>query len=132
MLPDSDGFDGVHCSPDGKYAAAADQPHHRLMLFDFSSQRWSVLSEGDAYGWGIRWSADSRYVYYQHAEEDEDQPIFRVRVSDRNVEQITSARQILRADVLSYTMTGLTPDNSPLASLVHRTSDVYALELELP
>jgi hypothetical protein len=46
------------------------------------------------------------------------------------LEQI--ARQILRADVLSYWMTGLTPDNSPLASIVHRTADVYTLELDLP
>ena len=132
VLPGTDGFDGAHCSPDGKYAAAADQRNHKLMLFDFSQQRWNVLSDGTPYGWGIRWTSDSQYIYYQHADEEEEQPIFRVRISDRKVEQITSSRQILRADVLSYTMTGLTPDNSPLASLVRRNSDVYALEMDVP
>lgn len=131
-LPGTDGFDGIHCSPDGKYAAASDKMNRKLVLYDFNTEHWSVLSDGAPYGWGIRWSIDSRYVYYQHAEEEEEQPIYRVRVSDRKVEQITSSRQILRADVLSYTLTGLTPDNSPLASLVRRNSDVYALELELP
>jgi Tol biopolymer transport system component/DNA-binding winged helix-turn-helix (wHTH) protein len=131
-LPGSKDFDGVHWSPDGKYAAAADQANHKLMLFDFARQQWSKLSDGNPYGWGIRWSSDSRYVYYQHADQGEEQPIFRVRISDRQVEQITSASQILRADVLGYTMTGLTPDNSPVASLVHRNSDIYVLDLELP
>ena len=131
MVPGSTGFDGAHWSPDGKYAAAADVPHHKLMLFDFASQRWSELSDGAPFGWGIRWSSDSRYVYYQHLEQGEGQPIFRVRISDRKVEQITTARQILRADVLRYAMAGITPDNSPLASLTHRSSDVYALELDL-
>lgn len=130
-LPGTDGFEGVHWSPDGKYAAASDQNHHKLMLYNFAAQRWSVLSDGTPYGWGIRWSSDSRYVYYQHWE-GEEQPIFRVRISDRKVEQITSARQILRGDLLGYTMTGLTPDNSPVASLTHRNSDIYVLELELP
>lgn len=132
MIPGSLNLDGVHWSPDGKYAAAANQADHNLMLFDFSQQRWSVLAEGQPYGWGIRWSSDSRYVYYQHLEQGEEQPIFRVRVSDRKVDQITSERQILRADILGYSMTGLTPDNSPLASLIHRNSDIYVMELEIP
>jgi len=132
MLPGTQDFDGVHWSPDGKYAAASDQAGRRLMIFDFAQQRWSQLAQGVPYGWGLRWSSDSRYVYYQHIDEGEEQPLFRVSVGDRKVERITSARQILRSDILSYSMTGLTPDNSPLVSLVRRNSDVYALELDLP
>lgn len=131
-VPDSEDFECPQWSPDEKYAVASDRKDRKLMLFDFASQKWSELADGLPYGWGIRWSADSQYVYYQHIYASEEQPIFRVRVSDHKVEQITSARQILRADVLSYTMTGLTPDNSPLASLVHNNSDVHALELVLP
>jgi Tol biopolymer transport system component/DNA-binding winged helix-turn-helix (wHTH) protein len=131
-LPGSKDFDGVHWSPDGKNAAASDEANNRLMIFDFVRQQWSELADGAAYGWGIRWSADSRFVYYQHSQQGEEQPIFRVRVSDRKVEQITSARQILRADVLGYSMTGLTPDNAPLASLIRRDSDIYALEIDFP
>jgi DNA-binding winged helix-turn-helix (wHTH) protein/Tol biopolymer transport system component len=132
MLAGTQDFDGVHWSPDGRYAAASDETHEKVMLFDFKTQQWSELADGPAYGWGIRWSSDSIYVYYQLAAQGEEQPIFRVRVRDRKVEQITSARQILRADVLGYTLTGLTPDGSPVASLLSRNSDVYALELDLP
>ena len=132
VVPGSDDFEGPQWSPDGRYAVASDKKDQKLMLFDPLHQSWSELADGLPYGWGIRWSADSRYVYYQHVYSGEEQPIFRVRVSDRKVEQITSSRQILRADVLSYTMTGLMPDNSPVASLMHRNSDIYALELDLP
>jgi len=131
-IPGSQDFECPQWSPDGKYAVASDKRDRKLVLFDFSTQGWSELADGLPYGWGLRWSFDSKYVYYQHAYGMEEQPIFRVRVSDRKIEQITSSRQILRADVLSYSMTGLTPDNSPLASLVHRNSDVFALELDIP
>lgn len=131
MVPASENFEGPQWSPDGKYIVAGSIKDKKLMLFDLERRRWSELAEGAPYGWGIRWSSDSKYVYYQHVFAGE-QPIFRVRLSDRTVEQVTSSRQILRADVLSYSMTGLTPDNSPLASLVHTNSDVYALELDLP
>jgi DNA-binding winged helix-turn-helix (wHTH) protein/Tol biopolymer transport system component len=132
MIPGSENFEAPQYSPDGRYAAASDKKDEKLMLYEFAAQRWSELADGLPYGWGIRWSKDSQYVYYQHIHDGEEQPIFRVRVGDRRVEQITSSRQILRADVLSYSMTGLTPDNSPVASLVHRNSDIYALELERP
>lgn len=132
VLPDSDSLEDPQWSLDGKYLAAGSRKDQKLMLFDFVNRKWSPLADGLPYGWGIRWSHDSQYVYYQHPFNGEEQPIYRVRVSDRRVEQITTSRQILRADVLSYVMTGLTPDDSPLASLAHRNSDLYALELELP
>ena len=132
MLPGTARFECPRWSPDGKYAAAGNKRDQKLMLFEFKSQNWSALADGTPYGWGLRWSSDSRYVYYQHAYGGEEQPIFRVRISDHRVEQVASSRQIASADVLSYTMTGLTPDNAPLASVVHRNSDVWALELDLP
>jgi Tol biopolymer transport system component/DNA-binding winged helix-turn-helix (wHTH) protein len=132
MIPDSENFEGPQWSPDGKYMAASDRKDQKLMLYDFSSHQWAPLSDGTPYGWGIRWSNDSKYIYYQHNHGEEEQPIYRVRISDRKVDQLTSSRQILRADVLSYSMTGLTPDNSPLASFLRRNSDIYALELDLP
>jgi Tol biopolymer transport system component/DNA-binding winged helix-turn-helix (wHTH) protein len=132
IVPGGDDFEGPQWSPDGRYAAASDKKDQKLMLYDPTRQKWSELADGVPYGWGIRWSSDSKYVYYQHVYSGEEQPIFRVRVSDHKVEQITSSRQILRADVLSHTITGLTPDNDPLASLVHSNSDIFALELDLP
>jgi len=131
-LPESVSLEGSQWSPDGKYAAASSRKDHALMLYDFAEKKWTKLADGTPYGWGIRWSADARYVYYQHIYGGEEQPIFRVRISDHKVEQIASSQQILRADVLSFSMTGLTPDGSPLASFSHRNANILALELELP
>jgi Tol biopolymer transport system component len=130
-LAGSDDFEGPQWSPDGRYVAAANRKDKQLVLFDSVRQQWSELAEGLPYGWAICWSGDSKYVYYQHIHAGE-QPIFRVRLANRQVEQITSSREILRADMLSYTLTGLTPDNSLLAALTLRNSDIYALELEIP
>ena len=132
LIPGSEDFEYSQWSPNGRYIAASNRKDHKLMLFDFSSGSWSELADGTPDSWGIRWSPDSKYVYYQYAFDVEEQPIFRVKVSDRRVEQITSARKILSADVLTYRLTGLTPDDSPVVSFLHRNSDIYALELELP
>ncbi|MGA7969717.1 MAG: hypothetical protein WCC32_16355 [Terriglobales bacterium] len=83
-------------------------------------------------GWGIRWPADGHDVYYQQLHAAEEQPVFRAGLAKHKVEQITSSRQILRTDMLSYSMTGLEPDDSPLASLVCSNSDIYALEPDIP
>jgi dipeptidyl aminopeptidase/acylaminoacyl peptidase len=100
------------------------------MLFDFASGAWSELAQGASYAWGVRWSSDSKYVYYQHISGGEEQPFFRVRVSDHQVEQVTSSKEIFSADVLSYSLTGLMPDNSAVVSFLHRNSDIYSLELD--
>jgi Tol biopolymer transport system component len=131
-IPGSEDFEGPQWSPDGKYAVASGKKVRKLMLWDFQRRQWSELADGLPYGWGIRWSSDSNYVYYQHLYEGAEQPIYRVRLRDHKVEQVTSSQQILRADVIGYSMTGLAPDDAPLASLIRRNSDVYALELELP
>lgn len=130
-IPGSLNFECPQWSPNGNYAVASDRNNHKLMLYDFRLRRWSELADGLPYAWGIRWSSDSNYVYYQHFYV-RGQPIFRVRVSDHKVEPIASGSQFARADVFSFSMTGLTPDNSPIASLLRKNSDIHALELELP
>lgn len=126
------GFKGALWSPDGRYIAAVVR-NAGLLLLDLATQRWSQLATGaDIYAVGVRWSTDSQYVYYQDIQQGEEQPIFRVRIRDRKMETIASLRQVLSADVLGYSMTGLAPDGSPLASLLHSSSDIYALELGLP
>lgn len=131
-IPGSDDFHSPRWSPDGRYIAAWSQKDHKLMLFDLLHQSWSDLVPGISDIWGIQWSFDSKYVYYQHVFREQDQPVFRVRLTDRHVEEIASAKKIQSADVLTYVLTGLTPDGSPLISVQHPNSDIYALELEIP
>lgn len=130
-IPGSPNFECPQWSPDGNYAVASDRNNHKLALYDFRLRHWSELADGLPYAWGLRWSSDSHYVYYQHFYV-RGQPIFRVRLSDRKVELIASGSQFARADVFSFSMTGLTPDNSPVVSLLRTNSDIHALELGIP
>jgi Tol biopolymer transport system component len=115
-------------SPDGRYLAAltVDQ---KLMLFDSRARAWSGLAHGKALR-PARWSPDSKYAYSQDVEGS--QPIFRVRISDRKVEPITTFEEILRADVRSYALAAVAPDGSPVVSLILSHSDIYALDLKFP
>jgi DNA-binding winged helix-turn-helix (wHTH) protein/Tol biopolymer transport system component len=130
-LSGGENFECPQWSPDGRYVAASDRKTKKLKFFDVATQHWSELADGLPFGWGIRWSSDSKYVFYQH-DWAPGQPIFRVRIGDRKIEQVTNSSEILRADVLSYTLTGLSPDNSPVASIIRTNSDVFALEVDLP
>jgi hypothetical protein len=55
-----------------------------------------------------------------------------VRISNRKIERTATSKQILRADVTSFSFLGLAPDGSPLATLNHSTSDIYALDVFFP
>jgi hypothetical protein len=55
-----------------------------------------------------------------------------VRISNRKIERIATSRQILRADVTNINFLGLAPDGSPLATLLHSNSDIYALDVYFP
>jgi dipeptidyl aminopeptidase/acylaminoacyl peptidase len=131
MFPGSKGLQDSERSPDGRYLAALGVDYKSLMLFDFQAGRWTELAAG-ALLFGLAWSPDSKYVYSQDLYEGPVQPIFRVRISDRRIERVATSRQILRADVTSFSFLGLTPDGSPLATLNHSNSDIYALDVYFP
>jgi Tol biopolymer transport system component len=131
MFPGSKGLQDSAPSPDGRYVAALDADFKRLMLFDFQTGRWAELATGTGL-FGLALSPDSKYVYSQDLYEGPEQPIFRVRISNRRIERIATSRQILRADVTSFSFLGLAPDGSPLVTLIHSNSDIYALDVNFP
>jgi hypothetical protein len=47
------------------------------------------------------------------------------------VEIIATIDQFARADAKGYTLSGLTPDDSPLASLLRSQDEIYALDLDI-
>ena len=116
-------------SPDGRYLAAKARDE-KLMLFDSRSRRWSELFHGTALRAPVKWSRDSKYAYSQDVEGN--QPLFRVRISDRKIEPIVTFDQILRADVRGYALAAVAPDDSPVVSLVLSHSDIYALDVNFP
>jgi hypothetical protein len=130
-LPDSLGLDAESFSPDAKYLAAYTTDHTKLMLFEVRTRRWTELAHGKSL-YGMQWSHDGKYVDFQDLAGGLDQPVFRVRVNDRRSEIIASLKQFARADVMNYSMAGLMPDGSLLASLVLGRGDIYALDVDFP
>ncbi len=130
-LPGSEGFRYPAWSPDGNRLAATSKDDHRLVLFDFSSQTWREVARAAKLSRPF-WSHDGAYIYYQDVFAGREQPIFRVRVSDHKVERVTNLKEQLPPGVTNVIFAGLTPDDTPLASLARTNSDIYALDVDLP
>ena len=79
----------------------------------------------------MQWSADGKYVYFDTGSGVE-QSIYRVRLTDRKVELVTSLRDFRRAVEPWVSWMGLTPDGSPLLMRDIGTQEVYALDFEAP
>jgi eukaryotic-like serine/threonine-protein kinase len=113
-------------SPDGKYLAAQSRDNHHLMILDFKTGKWSEAAKaslGD-----VHFSPDSRFVYFEN---EDDQAIYRTRISDLRTEKVASLKE-LRRPALPYWVQwwGLAPDDSLLAMRDMGTQEIYAFDLQ--
>jgi Tol biopolymer transport system component len=125
-LPGSEGLYSPRWSPDGRYVVALDMEMRKVTLFDFTTGRWrelAVLNEGVGYP---NWSRDGACVLFEG--DLREGGIYRVRLSDRKVERIISAKEL--GPIGGWF--GLAPDDSLLVMRVHTTNEVYALDWEAP
>jgi WD40 repeat protein len=122
-LPGSKGLYSARWSPDGRYLAAFTSSADRLLLFDFTSQKWQELAKVSC-GFD-NWSKDSNYLYCLHKE---DQPaVLRVSVRDHKIERVADLKNFRQTGFLGSWL-GLAPDDSPLRLRDTGTQDVYALD----
>lgn len=128
VLPGSDGLYSPRWSPDGRYIAALSTDSARLLAFDFQSQRWTELGKRN-FGYPT-WSRDSKYIYFDIL--GADPAFFRVRVSDRKIEQLVSLKDVPRAVGDMGPWTGVAPDGSPLIQRDASVDEIYALDWEAP
>jgi len=115
-------------SPDGRYIWAETADGLKPTLFDFKTQKWQELNSG-VIGYPS-WSRDSKYIYYDAGTGDQT-GLYRVRVSDHNVERIESLKDVRRAGSLGL-WSGLAPDDSPLLLSDRSTEEIYAIDVDLP
>ena len=126
-LPGSEGLFSARWSPDGRHVAAltADRSH-TLMLFDFANQKWAELAKSAAYP---NWSRDGSFVYFHDPLRNEP-ALFRVRISDRKVEELATLDPHILTWAIVGKWTGLAPDDSPLVLRDTSVQEIYALDLE--
>jgi Tol biopolymer transport system component len=128
IVPGSERLFSPHWSPDGRYIAALRTRTLGSMLFDFKTQKWTQLeSIGAAFS---NWSRNGNYVYFLSS--GSDSAIYRVRISDRNLEKVVSLKGIRLTIGDVGTWCGLAGDDSPLILRDVGSQEIYALDLQLP
>jgi len=130
-IPGSRGLTDPVYSQDGRYVAAQADQDRKLMLFDLRTRQWIELVTAHTL-YGVYWSRDGRWLYYQDLFGGVEQPIYRINILDRRVEHVTTNGPFLRGDVRSYSFKALAPDDSPIIGLARATSDIYAVDFKLP
>jgi hypothetical protein len=101
----------------------------KLLLFNFATQKWSELAKATI--GSFEWSADSKLVYFDNGFST-DQAVYRVRISDRRVEQVASLKDYRRVVTPWNTWFGLTPQGDPLLMHDVGSQEVYALDFDAP
>jgi len=130
-LPSSEGLQSPRWSPDGRYIAAHNLGlQNRLLLFDFTTQKWTELLSGKRAG-GLHWSRDGKYIYFLSTLEG-GRAIFRVGIGDRKVELWASLKGSRLAAGVFGAWIGWTLDDQPLMLHDVGTQDIYALEWQTP
>jgi DNA-binding winged helix-turn-helix (wHTH) protein/Tol biopolymer transport system component len=122
-LPGSEGYFAPTWSPDGRYATAKALGGQRIMIFDFKTNEWSELTKGAGLQ---KWSRDGNYLYYLRY--GPDSAVMRVRIRDREVEEVAGLRGIRQAGRLAGLDFGLTPDGDPLVLRDVGTQEIYSLD----
>jgi Tol biopolymer transport system component len=126
-LAGSDGLYSPRWSPNGRYLAAIPLDSLKLMLFDFTTQKWTELAKiFVAYP---TWSRDSRYLYFDGIL-DNQEGYYRVQLAGGKLERLFSMQGFRAAGGDFGNWSGLAPDQSPLLVRDASIQELYALEWE--
>jgi Tol biopolymer transport system component len=127
-LPESERYTQAAWSPDGRHVLGATGVE--IDIFDILTRRWTPLVTAPGIGPPL-WSRTGKHVFYQNLFEAE-QPIYRAPLDGGKIERMASSRQVPQSDLTVFVLAGVAPDDAPIAALVRKNLDIYALELELP
>ena len=129
-LPGSEGMTSPHWFPDGQFVTASPQDtRDRLMRFDFATREWTVLVPYHAYN--ALPSHDGKWAYFES--EHGGSHMARVRLRDGHIERVVDYADVTRGTPMSCNNGGgVDVDGSPFLLCFVNTSELYALDLDLP
>ncbi len=125
-IPGSEGrLGGWYVSHYSLVAVTEDQV--RFQEFNFKTQKWIdiITSPGNFTTWET--SADLKYFLF--ASGGNDPRIFRMRLSDRTIEEITSMKNFAGVDNPALSVS---PDDSAVLTRNTGSQEVYALTIKWP
>jgi Tol biopolymer transport system component len=126
-LPGSEGVWSPRWSPNGRFIAGLyTGPTGGMKIFDFETQRWSVVQRAGKCDFPT-WSSDSQFIYFLRPSNDPG--VFRVRVSGGNAERVVDLKGFRHTGAVTLWMS-LDPQDTPMLIRDIGTDDIYALTLE--
>lgn len=130
-IPGSSGLFSPRWSPDGRYIVAMSPDGTTLMLFDFTSQKWTTwLKQAESVAYPS-WSADSQYLYFDDFVTGAE-AIRRLKVGASEPELVFEVGIFERYPGVLGLWSGRTPDGSWMFVRDRSTQEVYQLSLDLP
>jgi Tol biopolymer transport system component len=126
-VPDSREMGGPFWPSDGMLVAPALKPGKEgFLIFDFKTQKWSLLVKGMFQHWMT--SVDGEYLYLMTV--GDDPKILRVRLSNRALETVASLksfRPVVDEDTDKWL--GVATDGSPVLTRDIGTQEIYDLSI---
>jgi Tol biopolymer transport system component len=130
VVPDAQGTIGPwFVTQDTLIAAANDQS--KFMLFDFKTRKWTdLVASADRF---VNWEGSPDGKYFLYSTGGNNPTIFRMRLADRAVEEITSRKNLsVVDDPYVGTQVSVGADNSAVVTRDTGTQEVYALSVKWP
>ncbi len=129
-IPGSQDLRGPRWSPDGRHIVAQSRHADRLMLFDLRTKKWTELLGKISVGWE-EFSREGDYIYFAGGPAAGQHGIYRVRLSDRKLEQVPGLKDF-RQEPEAGDWIGITPDGSLLLLRDNSSQDIFALDVDFP
>ncbi len=121
-LPGSERLFAAQWSPDGQSIAALTLQGLIVKLFDLRTRTWTELGKGSGF---LVWSHDSKFLYCLR--EGSNPGVVKIRISDREVEEVASLNGIRESGELAGLEFGLAPDGQPYILRDIGTQEIYSL-----
>ena len=132
-LAGSKGFWAPRWSPDGRYIVAESEDSVAFMLYDTQAQTWKKLLQFAETIDYFNWSHDSADIYFDTVGTDHP-ALYCLRVRDAKLDRIVDLKsyRFYSGQFGNDIWTGLAPGDVPLFVRDISTSEIYALDVDLP